>query len=346
MKALVAAKSKFEKVRNGSKEKARETIAKIAGRRPVIKGAHLAARIAFQQIGFRFETRVQGDLKLGLIRIRLPNPFVKKKARATGAPIRRAVFVPGFGDTPLSWLPVLVPLKPALSTKVEELIIVDFPGFGGFLSDEPSFDSMDSLQAFFTETMASLQPTILMGHSLGGWLSADYAAKTTAEKQPENLILIDPSGVIVSESEKEAFKIRFEEALDGGFAKLGPHVFARQPFWFKWLAHEFSDFLERTEVRSFVRSIREEHLVEKRLGHIVSKTWILWGEKDTLSPASWMNEWIEGLRHIEARGAIIRGSGHSPHVEKPAVTLALLTQILMGRGPIDAIGRPFWKLTQ
>lgn len=341
MKALMLAHSKFQEAKEGSKEKARQAIARVANQRFVIRGAHAAAKVLFAAAGFKFETRVQGDLQLGLIRHKLKTV---KGPRPHHRPVKRAVFVPGFGDTPLSWMPVLVPLKPVLARDVEELVIIDFPGFGGFMSDGRFFDSMDSLLAFFRETMDTLNPEILMGHSLGGWLTADYVSTRPVEKQPSKLILIDPSGIAGSEQEKEIFRTTFESAIAEGFSKLRPHVFSKEPFWFKWIAHEFQDFIQMPEIQSFVRSIRDDHLLDGRLGPIASQTWVLWGEKDTLTPASWLNKWITGLKHVDAKGALVRGSGHSPQVEKPGVVIALLTQIFIGRGPVRAIGRPFWTL--
>jgi pimeloyl-ACP methyl ester carboxylesterase len=315
---------------------------RLASKKPITRGAHIAARAAFEAMGFKFETRVQGDLKLGLIRLTFKKSRFNKKS--LGRKIKRAVFVPGFGDTPLSWLPILGPLRPVFSTQVDELIILDFPGFGGFLQDEPAFDCMGSLQTFFCDVMRSLEPEVLMGHSLGGWLATDYVVKTTADKQPKQMILIDPSGVLGSDSQRLAFQELFETATVEGFSSLRKHIFKKEPIWFSWLAYEFGNFIQRPEIQSFVRSIEDAHLVENRLGNISCDTWVVWGDHDTMTPTDWIKDWMNSLRHVKSHGVLIKNSGHSPHVEKPAVTLALLTQILLGFKPVSLLGRPFWKV--
>ncbi len=336
MKSLVKA------AHRQSKAKVVNAFDRLASKKPITRGAHVAARAGFEALGFKFDTRVQGDLKLGLIRLSFKKPRLKKKM--AGQKIKRAVFVPGFGDTPLSWLPILGPLRPVFSTQVDELIILDFPGFGGFLQNEPAFDSMDSLQTFFCDVMKTLQPEIIMGHSLGGWLAADYVAKTATEKQPKKMILLDPSGVLGSEEQRVAFKDLFETATVEGFSSLRKHIFKKEPIWFSWLAYEFGNFIQRPEIQSFVRSIEDSHLVEARLGNISCDTWVVWGDHDTMTPTAWMTDWMKSLRHVKSHGVLIKNSGHSPHVEKPAVTLALLTQILLGFKPISLLGRPFWKV--
>ena len=79
------------------------------------------------------------------------------------------------------------------------------------------------------------------------------------------------------------------------------------------------------------------------------RTWLVWGEKDTLVPTGGVGSWLEGLRAPE--GAIRSASahpaawGHSPQLEKPAVTAAVLSQILLGRVP-HAKGTRWWRVLE
>jgi pimeloyl-ACP methyl ester carboxylesterase len=63
---------------------------------------------------------------------------------------------------------------------------------------------------------------------------------------------------------------------------------------------------------------------------------VIWGENDTLTPAHWLEQWLEQLPNDRKKsGIVIRGSGHSPQIEKPGALIALFTQIFLGRKPLD-----------
>ncbi len=329
--------------KSGAKEKASRATAssewkKFLGPRPFIRYSHSAALKVFESLGFKFEVRHFGESRLGLLRwpLRKPTP---------GKATRRLVMVPGFGDTPLSWWTVLAALKPVLGRQVDEVILVDYPGYSGFLHREVAFDSMDELLRVFREVMDSLRPSILMGHSLGAWLAADYAAE-----KPDvvsRLILIDPGGVVGTEAERENYRKIFEQALETGSRDLLKHVFKRAPILLPFFEEEFFAFLKSDEVRSFIKSFDERHILNTKVGKIRADTTIVWGEHDTMTPTSWLEKWLELLPADRKKvGIIVRGSGHSPQVEKPGVLIALFTQIFLGREPKNIPLLRFWKVVQ
>lgn len=308
--------------------------------KPLIRLFHSVFRAAFKKFGYTWELRRFGEHQIGLWRLPL-RPKSKSPKH-----LRRAVFTPGFGDTPLSWLPVLAPLKMLFAREVDELIFVDFPGFGGFLHDKPAFESMKSLRRAYRDVMDSLKPEILMGHSLGGWLAADYTCEQKPEHQPKKLILIAPSGVVGTEESKESWKQQFEAAFDKGFSELRPHVFAKEPVWFKLLVFEFAKFIDSPEIKKFIYSVTDEDLVENRLHKIRSKTWLVWGKKDTLCPFDWGDEWLRRLTHTynQPEWAQIKGSGHSPQVEKPAVLITILGHIILDSNLDKRSMRRWWEI--
>lgn len=250
--------------------------------------------------------------------------------------------VPGFGDTPLSWVSILMGLRPILRRKVDEVLILDCPGYSGFLHDETAFDSMDELLRCFREVMDSLKPTILMGHSLGGWLAADYATQNASLKE---LILVDPGGVVGTEMEKEEYRDLFQNAVKNGAAGLLPHAFHKKPIWLPIFEEQFFHFLKAQEIESFVNSFGEHHLLNERVHLIRAKTTVLWGEHDTMTPASWIHTWMDLLApESDPRGIFIEKSGHSPQVEKPGILMALLTQLFLAREPSRLRLFPFWRM--
>src|SRR5687768_11126224 len=97
---------------------------------PLLKGLHWAGYGALIAAGYKLELRRNGDLKLGLWRKSFERKSVKVegvKTRKKGTP-RRLVIIPGFGDSPMSWLPSMALMRPVLRHKYDEIIFFDFPG--------------------------------------------------------------------------------------------------------------------------------------------------------------------------------------------------------------------------
>lgn len=308
----------------------------LLGPKPVIHYSHRAALKIFEKLGIEFEVRHFGESRLGLLRWPL-------RKLAAGTRARRLVVAPGFGDTPLSWWSVLAALKPVLRREIDEVVLIDYPGYSGFLHNEAAFDSMSELMRVFGEVLDTLKPSIILGHSLGGWLAADYAAA-----RPEivkKLILVDPGGLVVNEKDRLNYRDLFAGAIESGSDHLLPHVFAKAPILLPFFAEEFFHFLKSDESRAFVQSFGDEHLLNDKVAKIQAETVILWGERDTLTPVKWIHQWLERLPADRPKsGILINGSGHSPQIEKPGILIALLTQIFLGRSPRDLAWFPFWKV--
>jgi pimeloyl-ACP methyl ester carboxylesterase len=309
---------------------------------PVMRSLHWAAAHAMRRAGYRWELRRSGELKLGLWRKSLRSGATAARAKA----VRKLVLIPGFGDTPMSWVGVLALLGPSLKKHYDEVVLVDFPGFSGFLAHEKAFHSMELLKNTLFDVLDSLTPQTLMGHSLGGWLATLYAVEceeglrpktqTTGHgagyQRPENLILADPSGVFSDEASSNELRDKFRKALEaeGGFDAIREHVFAREPFWIRWVSGQFAEFFRSQEVARFVESFEESHLInEPRLERLRSKVWLIWGEKDTLVPPTSIPVFLRKLNqeHSLCRAILIKNAGHSPQIETPGALAVVLGQV-------------------
>ena len=315
---------------------------------PILAGLHAATRLAFKMAGYKWELRRSDELELGLWRIKL--------GRSKKTNPKRFVLVPGFGDSSFSWLAVLAFLRPVLQSKYDEVVLVDFPGFAGFQAKKSAFPSMDLLLLALGDCLDSLQPHTIMGHSLGGWLTSSYAvscgegtrATTRKYSGPEMIILADPSGAFGSEEERKVLIDLFRGTGEHGFESIRGKLFTKEPMWFPLVASEAGQFLAAPEISAFLHSIREDHIVQPRLKHIRARVWLLWGEDDALVPSGWHTEWLSALKsspsdQLLAQAVLIRGAGHSVHIEKPAVVAAAVTQMLLGKTPHD-LGKRWWKV--
>lgn len=319
----------------------------------VIHGLHFLAKGALKASRYQWEIRRSGELKLGYWRKIL-------KPRDTKKPYpKRFVLIPGFGDTPLSWQGVMVLLQPILKNSCyDEIILIDFPGFGGFLARERAFPSMDLMMAMLNDTLDSLKPHTLLGHSLGGWLAAHYAAECGSGARPlsnklnysgpETLLLSSPSGIFTDQKTRDDCQAIFMSAMKEGFSVLRPHVFAKEPAWFSLVAPYYSKFFLREDIHQFMNSFRDDHVANRFADQITAKSWLIWGENDTLIPVKCAQAWTKHLNQgarSDHQVVVLKGVGHSPQLETPAITAAVMGQIVSGRVP-HRIGNRWWTVCQ
>jgi pimeloyl-ACP methyl ester carboxylesterase len=319
--------------------------------RPLMGGAMWAAHQILRVRGFKWEVRRNGELKIGLWR----KTFREKTLRKPHP--KRLVFVPGFGDTPLSWLSVLTLVEPILWKNFDEVVLIDIPGYNGLLAHENFFQSVDIAMDAIFDVLDSLKPHTVMGHSLGGFTAAHYAAacstgkRMTGRKQNhcelQSIVVIDPSGVFESDLDRQEWQSKIQGLVDNQPEKWRPFIFAKEPFWFRAVGAQFLKFGARAEIGAFIASGRDEHEVQRILPLIQTEVSIIWGEKDTLIPSSFASSWLKYLTNAKGKpqAAIVRNVGHSPQVEAPAVVAAILGQILSGRQP-HPMGKRWYRLIE
>ncbi len=307
---------------------------------------HKLGSAFLRQRGYSWEVRRNGDLKIGLWR-----KIYKSRPSNSSYP-KRFVLIPGFGDTPLSWNATVTLLQPVLRSQFDEIILVDFPGFSGFLAEEKVFPSIDLLLTHLGDTLDSLKPHTIFGHSLGGFLTAHYLSKCGKGERPvtnrlnysgpERGILACPSGIFVDETQKSVWLSTVKMAGMVGLPAFRNHLFAKEPLWFPLIASAYHRFLKREDVIQFAQSYRDHLAVESVLGQIRSEVCLIWGEKDSLTPANALPNWLESLNK-SCNGVVLKNCGHSIHFEAPAVTATILAQLLLGRRPSERGGR-WWKV--
>jgi pimeloyl-ACP methyl ester carboxylesterase len=227
--------------------------------------------------------------------------------RGTGAPL---LFLhPGIGIDPAA------PVLDRLASRAR-LIAPTHPGFGN--SDQPpAFDSVDDLSYFYLDLLEELdlKNVTLVGVSLGGWVAAATAIKSTA--RIARLVLANAVGIKVGGRETrdiaDIYAMPEKEFIERAYAD--PAVGARD---YKSMA----DADVRAAARNREATARyawspymHDPKLKGRLHRVDVPTLILWGDSDRILSEPYGRAYAAAIP--DARFEMIAKAGHFPHLDQP-----------------------------
>jgi len=282
-----------------------------SGLRTVLRGA-----------GFRMQT-LDGSPPVRLWRRRL---------RKVAQP-RIWAMIPGFGDSPMSWLP-LVSLWIARGAPCDELVLVELPGGFGAKYDA-LIPTADELLERLAVTLAEIGPEVLIGQSMGGYLAAWLAVHRPPESM-KRLVVMCPSGLVLQDRPEGAWTQVLEGVPEG---KIDPFLeravgdMAKNPILRRpvgWFARELGAYLGRSDVHDFLRSFRPGHEMDGRIQKIRVPTLLIWGENDRLVPFFLFAHWKEAFEQngLPNQFVTVPGAGHGVHVEQPRVVARVIREFV------------------
>ena len=228
----------------------------------------------------------------------------------TGSPV---ILLHGLADDIGVWESVM----PALAAK-HRVIALDQIGFGR--SDKPLLDYrvatfVDFLDRFLDEL--KIDHASLVGNSLGGWIAADFAL--AHPERIDRLVLCDAAGYAALGKNMNARTLSaLRLASRDDIRYLGPLTFHDKRFYedvdlaFKQRVTAGDGYTIDRVVDSIIRN---EDVLDGRLGAIRKPTLIVWGREDKVIPLSFAERF-----HNEITGSrleVIDNCGHMPHVECP-----------------------------
>ncbi len=279
---------------------------------------HFLLRYGLKFKGVQFIHRNQGDAPFGLLKLTLkPAAFSQKKS---------ALFVPGIGDSPLSWVAPYAICEKALKKEgFSEFLSLDFPGFNGFLSDKTMVTSFDVMVSMVKSTIDTTRPSLMIGHSLGGWLIAKALEST--QHKPDHVILIAPSGH-VPENEREAFGQLILNQKNMPFEERVKWITRTNHRILKLFKKEFEGFFEKPEVEQFIKSITHDHFLKPEPLRTKRFT-LIWGDEDQFVQYRWAKEWtrFEGNNPFFTFLTLNR-VGHIPQLETPVKIAFMIKRVL------------------
>jgi pimeloyl-ACP methyl ester carboxylesterase len=239
--------------------------------------------------------------------IRINGIRIETVERGTGAPL---LFLhPGIGIDPAA------PVLDRLAARAR-LIAPTHPGFGNS-EQPPSFDGVDDLAYFYLDLLdeLDLKGVTLVGVSLGGWIAAEMAVKSTA--RIARLVLANAVGIKVGSRETrdiaDIFAMPEKEFNERAYADPGMGV--RD---YKAMA----DADVRAAARSREATARyawspymHDPKLKGRLHRIRIPTLFLWGDSDRILSEPYGRAYAAAIPG--ARFETVAKAGHFPHLEQP-----------------------------
>ena len=206
-----------------------------------------------------------------------------------------------------------------------DVIVPEHPGFGA-RPLPPWLDKVSDLACFTLDLIDTLELSRvhLVGTSLGGWIAADLAMRSS--QQLASLTLVGAAGLrLRGETGVDLFMMGEEEGLRARFHDQA----AAERAAGRLLAAETED-VRLANAITIARVAWQPRLydpqLEKWLHRVKVPTLIVWGEHDRVFPRSYALEW--GRRIGGARVEIISDCGHAVALERPDVLVDTLIGFL------------------
>jgi pimeloyl-ACP methyl ester carboxylesterase len=190
------------------------------------------------------------------------------------------------------------------------------PGFGR--SELPkSFDSVDDLAYFYLDLLDALDlhNVVVVGVSLGGWIAAEIAIKSSARLS--HLVLANAVGIKVGDREHrdivDIFAITDDELLALAYcdAAAGKRDYKSMPDAAVKAAARNREATARYAWAPFMHDPK----LKGRLHRVTVPTLLLWGMHDRILSEAYGRAYCAAIPG--ARFETLAGAGHFPHVEEP-----------------------------
>ena len=192
------------------------------------------------------------------------------------------------------------------------------PGFGR--SEQPkSFDTVDDLAYFYLELLEhfNLRDTVVVGVSLGGWIAAEIAIKSTARLS--HLVLANAVGIKVGDRETrdivDIFSLSEREFAELAYfnPNVGIHDYKTMPD-----AQVLADARNREATARYAWSpYMHDPKLKSRLRRIRIPTLVLWGANDRILSEPYGRAYCAAI--ADARFQVVERAGHFPHLERPEI---------------------------
>lgn len=246
---------------------------------------------------------------------------------------KHILFIHGLGSSLLVWRDI-----PQALSEHFHVFTVDLIGFGQ--SDKPQVDyTIEYFTKFIKDFIRKIgikdkDKITLIGHSLGGYITLNYAIKH--KTQIDRLVLIDSSGMLDGPTSllKQYLDAAMEADINLRFKKVTSvfeNLLAEPYRLLPVFVNIFISVIDKPGAKQAFQSafenststfIKKDEL--KKIKDIPCL--IIWGEKDRLIPVDHIKKFKLILENSES--VVILDAGHSPFVEKTAIVYQRLLSFL------------------
>jgi pimeloyl-ACP methyl ester carboxylesterase len=221
-----------------------------------------------------------------------------------------------------TWLPFMRSLADTY-----DVVVPEHPGFGA--SDTPDWlDNIHDIAYFYLDVLdqLDLRAVHLVGVSLGGWIAAELAIRST--QRLATLTLVDAAGIHLPGVEQIDTFLRTDEQRIRDF-------FHDQALADEMVARLLKPELEDITMKNRLATARVvwqprgyDPNLHKWLHRIDVPTLLVWGANDRLFPKDYAFAWQRLIPGSKV--AMVPECGHVPHVEKPSVFVSELQSFING----------------
>ncbi|MEP1215337.1 MAG: alpha/beta fold hydrolase [Marinobacter sp.] len=240
------------------------------------------------------------------------------------------VLVHGFGANKDNWTRLAREL-----TDDFNVYAIDLPGHGDS-SKAPDLgyrfeDQVGHLSKILTAL--DIEQTHMMGNSMGGAITALYAA--TYPRQIRSAVLFDPAGIFEYDSELVGLVKAGDNPLiparEGDFRRLVDFALEKKPFvpWPIYDVMEEKAIANREINQVIFAAIRDtgyEPDFRNAITSIDAPVLVIWGKEDRVINYRNADVFIEQIP--DARKVLLEGVGHAPMVEVPEESAQLFREFL------------------
>lgn len=206
------------------------------------------------------------------------------------------------------------------------VFVPDIPGFG--LTERPDWmRDMSDYILYFRDLLDALglKQAHMVGHSLGGWMVAEFAV--WYPERVSKLVLSNSAGIRVKGSPiGDLFAMNPQETIAICFDNL----MAAAPLMSTEMNTDFliKMYNERMTLASLAWNPNYDPKLERRLAQVTCPTLIVWGKNDRLIPPIYgetLQQVIPGSQLL-----ILEGTGHMPMFEMHEAWANAITRFLQG----------------
>ena len=204
-----------------------------------------------------------------------------------------------------------------LASKLAEdfdVLLPDHPGFG--LSDQSKrLSSVSDLAFYYLDFIQELglKDIHLVGFSLGGWIAAEIAIRSTTNVK--SIALVSSAGIHVKGVPKgDLFLWSPEELVRNLYVNqdIIDDILSQEP------TSEELEFMVKNRVAAARYAWHPRFYnpdLEKWLHRIDVPTLIIWGDQDKIFPVEYASAFKNLIPHAQTQ--ILKDCGHVPHMDQP-----------------------------